>query len=83
MVDGDKWIQGESQTLSSRMDDDPIALEESDEAVFTLDLNESRIYITNIKKGEDIRYKFAATFYVACAGESMTMLDVEDCTLKQ
>ena len=66
-------------------------IQEHDIIEFTLHLTELKILFCKnggekreifqgIESGSDIRYKFAVTFYFANVGDSVTILDVVDCT---
>ena len=74
------------------LEDNASVLEEGDKATFTLNLSESKIYMSKndgdekvifprIETGEDIKYKFAVAFRRnADKGNSITITDVEDLT---
>ena len=82
-----KW----NVTDDSNIDENAETLQQGDEATFTLDLTEAKIYLSknggqkkaifqNIETGEKIKYKFATTFFTAYSGDFVTITDVEDFT---
>lgn len=69
------------------------ALREGDQATFTLNLSESKIYMSingkqekvifqDIEKGEDIQYKFAIAYYCPIFRDAISIIDIEDSTFQ-
>ena len=84
------WCKFEVED-DSIVDENGDTLEQGDQATFTLNLSESKIYFAknggekkaifeNIESGNDIKYKFAITFFYPHPGDNVTITDVEDFT---
>ena len=89
--DGDLWVKLDHWHKSS-VSSNATSLKGGDEAIFTLNLDESKIYISkngdkprvifqNIENGEDIKYKFAiGVAHGPDMGAAVTIRDIEDYT---
>ena len=96
--DGDLWVKfGCDEEDNFIEEENSSFLEQGDEATFTLNLDESNIYMSknggkekvifkNIEKAENIKYKFAAAFHYSeqvDVGDSVTITDIQDFTYQQ
>lgn len=87
------WIKYQNEHPSIMMHDFyTMKLKEGDQAKFTLNLCDAKIYFSrnneaekvifqNIEIAEDIRYKFAAAVFYPGTGDSATLVDVQNLSL--
>ena len=91
--DADLWI-GNSGVSAKPVMDNAECIEEQDiielilhltelKILFCKNGGEKRVIFQGIESGSDIRYKFAVTFYFANVEDSVTILEVEDCTCEK